>query len=422
MAGTIAIPPSKSLSHRALICAGLSQGKSILGNILPSQDILATCKALESLGVKIDWEKEQNNKDIHPITVKGQSYPRAIHKEINCRESGSTLRFLIPLAALTGEKIRFIGQGKLGQRPLEPYYEIFQQQNIRYRTTQGGLPLTIQGKLQPGIYSLRGDISSQFITGLLFALPLLDGDSTIILTTPLESKGYIDLTLDTLEKFSLDIENQNHQKFIIKGNQQYKAKDYSIEGDFSQGAFWLVAGTLGGEIQSTHLNPQSLQGDRVIVDILRQMGGDISQRAQTILAKPSLTKGITIDAAHCPDLVPILAVLASLSQGNTRIINAQRLRIKESDRLKAISTELNKLGAQVEELPDGLIIQGRENLQGGEVDSWNDHRIAMALAIASIKCKEPVIMTNSEAVTKSYPYFWRDFEKLGGEIHECNMG
>lgn len=413
--GEISIPPSKSVSHRAIIAAGLSQGTSIIDNILFSQDILATCKAMEALGANIEYGPQS-------IKITGSPSLDVTTGEIDCFESGSTLRFLIPLVALTGKEMTLKGRGKLVSRPIDTYYTIFENQNLEYAPTDGGLPLKIQGRLKAGEYSLRGDISSQFITGLLFALPLLKEDSKIILTNHLESKGYVDLTLDILDDFGIKIENKNYKEFIIKGNQRYQSRDFSIEGDFSQAAFWIVGGLLGEEIESKSIRMDSLQGDKAILSIVEKMGGELVYDSKSIKALASKTKGITIDASQCPDLVPILAVLGALSEGTTKIINAKRLRIKESDRLKAISTELNKIGAQIEELEDGLIIKGQKSLIGGEVESWNDHRIAMALAIASIKCKEKVKIKGYESVTKSYPHFFKDFKYLGGDIHGDNMG
>ncbi|QCX34707.1 3-phosphoshikimate 1-carboxyvinyltransferase [Caloramator sp. E03] len=412
--GHVKIPPSKSLCHRAIIAAGLSDGVSNIENIILSDDIIATCSGMEALGAKI--EKEDNR-----FIIKGSKELRPKRREIDCIESGSTLRFLIPIALLTGEKITFDGRGRLKSRPLTPYYKIFKNQNIYY-SSEEGLPLTLQGRLKPGNYEIEGNISSQFITGLLFTLPLLDGDSKIIITTELESKGYVDLTLDILNSFSIKIENNNYKEFFINGNQKYKAINYYVEGDFSQAAFWLTAGILGEEVECTNLNINSLQGDKVIVDIIREMGGNVAIDGNIITAKTSKTKGIVIDASQIPDIVPILAVLGALSSGTTRIINAGRLRIKESDRLKAITTELSKLGADIKEQSDGLTIHGKEKLKGGTVSSWNDHRIAMALAIASIKCTEPVIITGSDAVKKSYPEFFKDFSMLGGITNEWSLG
>jgi 3-phosphoshikimate 1-carboxyvinyltransferase len=406
--GKIKVPPSKSLCHRAIIASGLSRGRSAISNIIYSEDIRATCNGMKALGVNID---EGEN----CLIIDGSGFGRLAEGEIDCNESGSTLRFLIPLALLTGEEVTLTGRGGLAARPLNTYYKIFEKQNILCSSRQG-LPLTLKGKLMPGDYEVEGNISSQFITGLMFALPLLEGDSRIIITTELESKGYVDLTMDILKRYSIEVENKGYREFFIKGNQHYRAQDYRVEGDFSQAAFWLVAGILGGEVECSDMFLDSLQGDKAIVDIIREMGGDISVNGDKILAKVSRTSGITIDASECPDLVPILAVLAALSEGTTRIIKAERLRIKESNRLKAMATELNKLGAEVVETQDGLIIKGKESLRGGTVDSWNDHRIAMALSIASIKCTEPVVITNSDTVKKSYPEFFKDFLLLGGKV------
>lgn len=416
LTGKINIPPSKSLCHRAIICAALSTGESNIDNVVFSDDIHATCEGMKNFGAEIETIGESS------LRIKGK-FPLDLKEDkIECKESGSTLRFLIPIGLLSSKKVIYTGRGKLVSRPLDSYYKIFQNQNISYTNNNGNLPLEIEGGLKPGIFEVEGNLSSQFITGLLFTLPLMDGDSKIIITNELESKGYVDLTIDMLNKFGIDIINCDYKEFIIKGNQKYINKNYKVEGDFSQAAFWLVGGLLGGKIQSNDLNINSLQGDMVVMDLIKQMGGDIVANDSIVTTKDSRTKGITIDASQCPDIVPILTVLAALSEGETRIINAARLRIKESDRLKAISTELNKLGANVKELEDGLIIIGKSSLTGGVVDSWNDHRIAMSLAIASIKCTGDVTITNSDVVKKSYPHFWDDFKSLGGKINEFSMG
>lgn len=411
--GEVNIPPSKSISHRAIIAAGLSEGKSYLSNIILSDDIIATIEGMRSFGISIELKK-QNDKTYN-VVVNSNGKLKPINNEIDCKESGSTLRFLIPISRLINDKIVFTGSGKLVERPLDIYYKIFNEQGISYSNDQGKLPLTVSGALQAGNFNIRGDISSQFVSGLLFTLPLLNGDSRITITKSLESKGYVDLTMDILKKFSINVENHNYEKLVIKGNQRYTPMEYRVEGDYSQGAFWIVAGLLGGKIISKDLNIDSLQGDKAIIHIVKDMGGNISIDQNTISAKKSTTNGIIIDGSECPDLVPILASLGSLSIGTTRIINAERLRIKESDRLKAMATELEKLGADIKETEDGLLIHGKEYLDGGLVDSWNDHRIAMALAIASIRCKNTVTITNSHVVNKSYPGFWQDFIKLGGK-------
>lgn len=420
--GTVNIPSSKSMCHRAIFCAAFSDGISNIKNVLMSKDITATCKAMESIGAKIKYKKIDENRNYYNLRIQGKHNLKLVHDTINCEESGSTLRFLIPILALLDQKATVTGKGRLVSRPLNTYYDIFDEQRIYYANKYGELPLTIQGKLTPGEFKLQGDVSSQFISGLLFALPMLEGDSKIIITTPLESKPYVNMTLEMLKRFGIEILTEDKQIYYIKGNQEYIAADYVVEGDYSQGAFWLVAGILGGDIYSNDLKTDSVQGDKVIIDIIDKMGGDIEKLLLGYKTKLSQTSGITIDASQCPDLVPILSVLGAVSNGNTEIINAKRLRIKESDRLDAITQVLTILGADIVQYTDGLIIKGKEMLQGGTVDSFNDHRIAMAAAVASIKCEDKVIITNSSSVEKSYPDFWIDFANLGGKINEFNMG
>ncbi|SDL33450.1 3-phosphoshikimate 1-carboxyvinyltransferase [Clostridium cochlearium] len=412
--GSINIPPSKSLAHRAIIAAGLAGGESIIDNIVYSKDILATIYGMKNFGVSINEIEKNNNK---LLNIKGVNKIQIQNNIIDCIESGSTLRFLIPIALLQNEReVTFIGSGKLPQRPLDEYYNIFNKKNIFYQNEKGNLPLRVKGKLKPGEFYLKGDMSSQFITGLMFVLPLLCGDSKIIITSKLESKAYVDLTMDILNKFGVKIENNNYKEFYIKGNQSYVPRNYNVEGDFSQGAFWLVAGAIGEEISCKNLNINSLQGDKEIINIIKSMGGIININKDCIKVNSSKLKGIVIDASEIPDLVPILAVAGTVSSGVTKIINAKRVRIKECDRLHAIACELNKIGGEVEELEDSLIIKGNKKLKGGIVDSWNDHRIAMAMAVASTVCEESLIINNSKAVEKSYPNFWEEFRNVGGNF------
>ncbi len=414
--GQIRIPPSKSISHRAVICAGLAEGRSRIENLIFSEDIAATLNGMSMLGTKAVGPATAEEGEPYTVEIAGTPDLRLSGETIDCHESGSTLRFLLPLALKTGRKVTFTGQGKLVERPLAVYYQMFEEQGLTYHTSGGFLPLTVEGSLKAGSYQVKGNVSSQFITGLLFLLPLLNEDSRIIVTTDLESRGYVDLTLDVQEKFGIEIENKDYREFLIKGRQKYQSCRYRVEGDYSQAAFWLAAGALGGRIDLLDLNPDSLQGDRVILDIAQGMGAKLQKHNNGVRVFPAPTHGTVIDAGQCPDLVPILTVLAALSKGTTRIINAARLRIKESDRLKAMASELNKLGANVQELEEGLLVEGVESLHGGAVDSWNDHRIAMALAVASIRSTGPVLLTGFAAVKKSYPHFWSDFAKLGGKF------
>lgn len=409
--GDIKIPPSKSLAHRAIIAAALSEEESILYNIQYSRDIIATINIMRSLGASII---EADNNTLH-INGTGFFNSQTTENLLQCDESGSTLRFLVPVALVKGGNFTFDGKGKLKERPMKPYYDIFNEKNISYNSSSG-LPLRVMGKLESGRYSLPGNVSSQFITGLMFALPLLDGDSIIHITTELESKAYVDLTMQVLRKFGIEIINRDYREFIVHGNQQYTACRDSIEGDFSQGAFYLVAGAIGSDINCRGLDIESLQGDKAILDILRSMGCRLDITEQYIKALPSVTNGVDIDVSQCPDLVPVLGVLGCMSKGRTRILNAGRLRYKECDRLMATASELNKLGGKITELEDSLIIEGIDSFHGGHVDSHNDHRIAMALSIAATRATGEVIIDNPMTINKSYPDFYKDYVTLGGDI------
>lgn len=418
--GEVKIPPSKSMAHRAIICAALSDGLCIIENIDYSDDIIATIDAMNSLGAKIVKHKDH----IKVIGVYGSDEKAQETRVIDCNESGSTLRFLIPIALVFEGVTRFIGRGNLGKRPLDTYYNIFDEQNIEYQYKEGELDLLISGMLKSGEFKVRGDISSQFITGLLFALPLIDGDSKIVITTEFESKGYIDLTLSAMKDFGIEIINNDYKEFIIKGNQSYIARDYRVEGDYSQGAFFLVADALKSDVNILDLKEDSLQGDREVIDVLERMGMKIERDNNSISGMiDGQLKSTVIDGSQCPDIIPILALAASLSDGKTEIINAERLRIKECDRLSAVTSELNKLGAKIEEKQDGLVIEGVKSFKGNvEVWSHKDHRIAMTLAIASTMCDEEIILKDYECVSKSYPNFFDDFKQLGGTFNECSLG
>lgn len=419
LTGEVKIPPSKSMAHRAIICASLSGGISTISNIDYSDDIIATITGMEKFGAKII--KNKNELTIFGIFRDGAK--RDIQRIVECNESGSTLRFLVPISLLFNGETRFTGKGNLGKRPLNTYFEIFKKQGIEYSNQESILDLLVKGNLKSDEFHLTGNVSSQFITGLLFTLPLLKEDSKLIITTPLESKGYIDLTIDCMKEFGVIIENNNYQEFIIKGNQKYEAKNYKVEGDYSQAAFYLCANALGNKVELADLNKNSLQGDKEIIDILSRMG--VKFEFDKILKSEKLgeLKATVIDATQCPDIIPVVSLVASLSKGRTEIINAKRLRIKECDRLHAVYTELTKLGAKIVEKEDSLIIDGVKELAGGvEVWSYKDHRIAMTLAIAGTICKEPIIINDYDCVAKSYPNFFEDYKMLGGNIIECSMG
>lgn len=407
--GSLVVPPSKSLSHRAIIAASLAHGTSVISNVVLSKDILATIEGMKAFGAEITIED-------HTLTIVGTKVQRC-KDQIDANESGSTLRFLIPIALVNEEPICFTGKNQLVHRPLDAYFEIFEQLGISYtHKQQEYLPLHLHGKLKPDTYYLRGDVSSQFITGLLYALPLLEGDSKIIITTELESKGYIDLTLDILKQFGIIISHQNYKEFYVKGNQSYCPCNYMVEGDYSQVAFFLVAGALGADIKLYGMRKDSYQGDKKIIEDIIKMQGNLRYEEDYICCNPSQTVGTTIDFSQSPDLGPALTVLASLSKGISLFIKASRLRIKECDRITCMRQELEKMGAKIEEFSDGMKIEGVEKLKGAILDSHNDHRVAMALAMASLKTEGDIVIKNAECVSKSFPDFWDVFKALGGEI------
>lgn len=395
--GTITPPPSKSQAHRLIIAAALADGESVVSNVAFSQDIEATVRCLEQLGA--EFQRDGSALTVHGMGANAMSPNRKIAPpRLDCGESGSTLRFLIPVALAVHGGGMFTGRGRLMERPQKPYFDLFDEKGISHGQKDG--VLTIGGRLTPGQYRLPGDVSSQFVTGLLYALPLLGGDSEILLTTPLESKGYVDMTLLALSAFGVTAEETEHG-YHVPGRQIYHAASLAVESDYSQAGFYFAANGLGSEVDIQGLNPRSAQGDRVIAAYYEALCGPGK---------------VELDVSQCPDLVPPLAAHAALRDGVTRLTNAARLRIKESDRLASVTAVLNAMGARVEEHPDSLTITGRDSLAGGvAVDSCNDHRIAMMAAVAATRCRRPVTITGAECVAKSYPNFWEDYEKLGGQ-------
>ena len=411
LTGTLRIPSSKSMTHRELIAAALADGETKVTGVTWSQDIEATVRILSLFGAEI---RKEEREDGLALTIDGGLRKQQEILTADAGESGSTLRFLIPLGLLSENHVIYTGRGRLSERPLTPYYEIFDEKHISYKT-EGGLPLEVEGKLPAGLYELPGNVSSQFFTGLLFALPLAEGDSVLKSTTKLESESYVEMTLDTLSRHGITIHKKTSGLYEIPGGQHYKTGHFPVEGDYSQAAFWLVSGLAGGKMTLTGLSETSLQGDQAILSILESMGGSISKDGN-IIAETSKTRGTIMDAENVPDLVPAIAALASVSEGRTEIIHGERVRLKECDRLHAMAVELSKLGADIKEKPDGLIIEGKKSLRGGTVSSWNDHRIAMALAAISPKIEGNLTIEGAESVKKSYPRFWDDFKKAGGKL------
>jgi 3-phosphoshikimate 1-carboxyvinyltransferase len=349
------------------------------------------------------------------LKIRGQSRKPEGMPVLDCLESGNTLRFLMPLALVLSGGGRFLTSGRLAERPLGPYEALFAKQGIAFDRMADGF--LVRGRLVPGRFELPGDVSSQFITGLLLALPLLDGGSEIILTTPPESDAYLKLTMDTMADFGVTVQRPNPQRFLVQGKQSYRSRDYTVEGDYSQAAVMLCAGALGSGVSVRGLNPASHQGDKAVIELLSQMGACFILEDGACSMKASSLHGIRMDGGQFPDILPMMALVCCLSKGESRIENAGRLRLKECDRLAATVQELSKLGANIRAEGDNMIIYGREALAGGVLtDSHNDHRMAMMLSVAALHCREPLSLTNPSCVKKTWPSYWDDYKALGGII------
>ena len=403
--GTVAIPPSKSDVHRAIICGALSRGKCVISPVDLSEDIKATIGCVETLGAKVNISEGV-------LTIDGSEMFKGNNYQIFCNESGSLLRFIIPVVSAVGISATFTGAGRLPERPIGIYLDCLPKAGVKC-TTKSGLPLTVEGQLQPGEFEIPGNVSSQFITGLLFALPLLKEDSKIILTSPLESVAYVDITINVMKKFGVIIETTDYGYFV-KGNQKYIPQNYTTEGDWSNAAFFMTAAAIKGDITVTGVDKNSAQGDKEIAEILKRFGAKVEFTDNGVRVQKGDLKATDIDARQIPDLVPILAVCATFAEGTTHITGAERLRIKESDRLSAIANAINQLGGNVIEKPDGLVITGVKSLKGGTVQGVNDHRIVMAMSVATLMATDTVTITDMESIKKSFPNYFEEYNRLGG--------
>ena len=405
--GEVHIPASKSQAHRMLLCAAMGENEVTLRCRGLSKDILATVACLKALGASVDAEGEVLH--LRPVSAPP---PRLCL--LPCGESGSTLRFLLPLVGALGASAVFEREGRLPERPIEPLGRELCRNGMDIRSD--GARLSCSGQLRPGAFSLPGNISSQYISALLMTLPLLEGESTLRIEGALESAAYVAMTEEVLRLGGVRTEKTGYGYRIPGGQRCRFAPELSVEGDYSNAAFFLCAGALSERgIRVTGLDPQSRQGDRAIVPLLEEMGAQVASDGSSVTVKRDALHGITIDASPIPDLSPVLSVVAAAASGETRVIHAQRLRLKESDRLHSTTQMLRALGAEAEELPDGLVIRGGRTLAGGTVDACGDHRIAMSAAVAGGICRGAVTICGSECVQKSYPDFWTDFQQLKGD-------
>ena len=390
--GAVTLPPSKSAAHRAILCAFLAGGGTV-SPMIPSRDMQAAIGAANSL---------KNGEKI-----------------INCIESGNTLRFFIPVAAALGKEVTFTGEGRLPQRPLGEYIELLPKHGVQIQSS-GSLPLHISGKLQSGDFHICGDISSQYITGLMLALPLLDGDSNITLTTPLKSKPYVDMTVNVLADYGVEIK-ETDSGYFVKGNQHYCVRDYTVEGDWSHAAFFMSAAAIGGRITLKGLDMHSAQGDKAVCDVMRLFGAEVAADENGVTCAHRELRGIDIDCDDIPDMVPAIAVTAAFAKGKTVIRGAQRLRLKESDRIEAIVSNLKKMGVGVTETADGMIIEPAR-VSGAALKGYNDHRIVMAFSVAASFANGGTTIDDAQSVNKTYPSFFDDFKQLGGKANVFSAG
>ncbi len=417
LSGTLRVMPSKSASHRAVMMAALARGETTLSPLQLSRDIEATLACAQALGLSAQAETLPHALPgfVSARISGGQQTGPGGMRVLDCGESGSTLRFFIPLALDGRGPVTFVGHGRLMQRPLDVYEEMFRPLGVRWEKTDDRL--TVEGRLQSGQYFLRGDVSSQFITGLLLALPQLAGNSVIRITTKLESRAYVELTRRVQKTFGVESFFKDEQTLVVPGGQRPVSPGAAhVESDWSHAAFYLTAGCLSsaGPLMLHGLDMDSAQGDRAIVDVLRSMGAIIRCEGDVLAVCPSRLRACDVDASQIPDLVPILAVAMAAADGESRITGAARLRIKESDRLAAMCAALTACGADVTERPDGLVIRGGKPLHGARIDGCNDHRIVMAMAVASVLASGDLTITDAEAVAKSAPAFWEEFTALGG--------
>lgn len=407
--GCVKIPASKSQAHRLLIVAALGEGETRLRCDGISKDIAATVACLKALGAEI--REEDGALLVRPI----RNLP-AGECRLPCGESGSTLRFLLPVVGALGARAVFVREGRLPERPLSPLDRELCAHGMTLEA-EGAL-LHCGGKLVPGAYSLPGNVSSQYISGLLLALPKLAGESRLTVTGPLESAAYVTMTEDALRLAGIQFDKHN-DVYIIDGMQKARLPEtLTVEGDWSNAAFFLALGALSPQgMKVMGMDRRSSQGDRAVLEILRRFGAEIAEEGTDLLIRRGTLRAQVIDAAPIPDLIPVLSVVAAVAEGETHIVNAGRLRLKESDRLRSTTAMLSALGAQIEEQPEGLVIGGKPQLLGGTVDTVGDHRIAMSAAVAASVCTGNVTVEGAECVQKSYPRFWEDYDALfGGEV------
>jgi len=410
LSGTAAAPASKSEAHRRMICAGLTQGDTVLEGFMTSADMRATANCLKALGASLKLEGDRLH--LHGFAGKPDLMP-----VFDCGESGSTLRFFVPIAlALTGKGL-FRMHGRLGQRPMDVYRELFVPRGVVWRMGEGAdgaAELSVAGNIGSGNFTLPGDVSSQFVSGLLFALPLLEGDSTLTVRPPVESAGYINMTVRALRESGIEIIETAPFAWKIPGGQQYHAGNGRLHGDWSQAAVLLCAGALGQDVTVTAISTDTVQGDVAVLKHLTALGAEVTENETGITVSRGTPRRAVLDMHDCPDIAPILALVCQLAPGESRLTGCGRLRLKECDRLAATVEALNALGGQAREDGDDIIINGEDQLKGGALKPYNDHRMVMLASIAALVSEGAVSVPDAKALEKSWPEYLNVYRALGG--------
>ena len=412
LSGVMAAPASKSEAHRRMICAGLTMAQTCLEGFMASTDMAATIRCLKGLGAKV-------KEDGDVLTVTGGKPKPGKLPVLDCGESGSTLRFFMPIALAVAGGATFRMHGLLGQRPMEVYKDLFVPRGVTWRMGVGAdcaAELTVMGEMEAGNYVLPGNVSSQFVSGLLFALPLLEGESNLTVLPPVESVGYINMTIEALKASGIMVKEKAPFCWVIPGGQVYRAMSGKLSGDYSQAAVMLCAGALGHDVAVSGLEEKTTQGDRAVIEHLAALGAKVACEGNTISVKAQKLTGAVLDMRDCPDIAPVLALTCQLAEGESRLTGCGRLRLKECDRLTATVKILNQLGGNAKAQGDDIIIHGVEKLRGGvEIDGCNDHRMVMLAALAATVCEEPVTVKGVEALNKSWPDFLKVYQSLGGK-------
>ncbi len=413
LTGTVAAPASKSEAHRRMICAGLTAGETVLDGFMDSEDMAATSRCLTALGCTVERPREDR------IVISGGQARGKRLPVLDCGESGSTLRFFVPIAlALAGGGV-FRMHGRLGSRPMDVYRDLFVPRGVRWRMgvgCDGAAELTVQGRLECGHYVLPGNVSSQFVSGLMFALPLLPGESTLTVQPPVESASYIRMTLEAIRQSGILMEETAPFSWRIPGKQTYRALGSCLNGDYSQAAVLCCAGALGHDVTVTRLARETTQGDRAVIRHLQALGACVTEDENGLTVRAATLLGTTLDMADCPDIAPILALVCQLAKGESRLINCGRLRLKECDRLAATVEILNALGGKARAEKDVIVITGVPSLRGGvTLKDHSDHRMVMLASIAASVAQEPVTVAGVESINKSWPEYVAVYRQLGGK-------